>query len=175
MDRLDRMYIEKIEKNNTIKLVIFSICIILTLTASNYLQQHFSKENQKNSSNQNFYTNVELFDIDNYTKCIGETDPPSDGSLGLWLGDGNLDDNYPEFWAVHNNSPIGERMQTAKIGDTFKIKGHRFKIFNIMFVTNDSAFYEIQDRTMPKNSSYQSIQTCVFGTNYFKICIADKF
>lgn len=116
-------------------------------------------------------THDNLFNIKEITDSRGEKYAPDDGSIGLWQGNGNVNDNLSDYYIVHDTSKYGQLVLNSKINNTFVIKDKIYKIYDIMYVTRDTLFEDIKSKILPGGDT-ASIQVCVTGSNYYKIVIA---
>jgi len=119
-----------------------------------------------------------LFSVNNVKDSHGANQAPLFGDIGIWIGDGKTDDNQSDYYITHEYSFYGRKINSANIGDSFKIKGTTYKIYNILKVDKTEIVKNIMKEALPSyfgsNMETASIQVCIPHSNYNRIVIAKK-
>lgn len=122
-------------------------------------------------SNINYKINRKLFSVSNISNCHNHTTAPDDGTVGLWKGTGNTNDNQSDYYIVHDYTYYGKNILKSKINDNFTIKYKNYKIYQIIYVNKNTDYKDIKNKVMPGGET-AAIQVCVPNKNYYKIVIA---
>lgn len=151
---------KKIEKNKIAAFILLLLIFAISTIMIKYTCRIYG-----------YYLTGNLFSIKNITKSYNSTEAPNDGSIGIWQGNGDINDGNSDYYIVHDYSFYGKRLLEAKENDTFKIKGKKYTINCIIYIENNTTYEEIKDIAMPGGET-ATFQVCVPETNLYKILIA---
>jgi len=149
--------------NNDIKT---TICFVLVAAISFLVGSLFnSLINSKND--------LHLFSVDNITDSAYSSEAPNDGSIGLWYGKGDVNDNQYDYYIVHASSKYGQKLLNANLGSYFTIKNHDYTIKDIQYYPRKTYFESIENKIFKEQKEIAAIQVCVPDTDYYKILIGE--
>ena len=120
-----------------------------------------------------FYFTGNLFSVNEISNYHNKTKAPEDGTIGIWKGKGLTNDNKSDYYIVHDYSFYGKRLLQASEGNTFKIKGQKYRIYKIKDVSNTTIWNDIKDFTMYENKETATFQVCIPNTNNYRLFIAE--
>lgn len=156
------LYGYKIEKyKKFIALILLLISLSLFFLIANITYQKY-----------NYYWTGNLFSVKNPIDCHGKVEAPSDGSIGLWIGDGITNDGKSDYYIAHDYGFYGRRLLQATNGDTFTINNQKYEIYDVKEVKNDVIYNDIKSFAMPNDRETAAFQVCVPNSDVYRILVA---